>query len=70
MDPFDAVQPGRPGYFWFDETAYGGGAQVVRRVVRDGSGGLWVADDDGRGVAMTAAMAATCLGPVKLPEAS
>ena len=36
---------------------------VVRRVVRDGSGGLWT-EVNGHGMAMTTRLAAACLGPV------
>jgi hypothetical protein len=65
MDQFDRVQPGTPWYFWFEEKGYGGvREQVVRRVVRDGSGGLWVSHD-GRGVSLDAKLAETCLGPVE-----
>lgn len=57
------MQPGQPGYYWFEEPCAGTVVRVVRRVVRDGSGGLWT-DDAGHGVPVTGALAATCLGPV------
>lgn len=61
---FEGVQPGVEGYFWFEEDcADGAEKRVVRRVVRDGSGGLWT-DEGGHGVRVTQGLAARCLGPV------
>jgi hypothetical protein len=61
---FAAVQPGAPGYYWFaEDCADGTEVPVVRRVVRDGSEGLWT-DDGGHGVPLTSGLMAACLGPV------
>lgn len=65
---FEGVQPGVEGYFWFEEDgADGAEKRVVRRVVRDGSGGLWT-DEGGHGVRVTQGLAARCLGPVAPPQ--
>jgi len=64
LEKFAGVQPGAPGWFWFaEDRADGTEDLVVRRVVRDGSGGLWT-DDRGHGVRVTTGMAAACEGPV------
>jgi hypothetical protein len=61
---FAAVQSGAPGYYWFaEDRADGTEALVVRRVVRDGSEGLWT-DDGWHGVPLTSGVMAACLGPV------
>lgn len=42
-DPFFRVQPGKPWWWWFGMND--GGGREVFRIVRDGSGGLWVSDN-------------------------
>lgn len=55
---FNRVMPGNPWWYWFDRD----GRRVVREVVRDGSGGLWV---DEHGVSRPLVdLADWCLGPV------
>ena len=71
LEMFENVQPGRPGWFWFEririipmecqnrvETHY-----VVREVMRDDSGCLWL-EEHKHALAMSREMAEQCKGPV------
>lgn len=63
---FDGVRPGRLGYFWFQfhpPLNAEDPQPEVCRVVRDGSGGLWI-DVDGQAEALREGHLCACLGPV------
>jgi hypothetical protein len=58
---FSKVKPGNPWWYWFDDSSI---EEVVLKVVRDGSGGLWV-DFKGHGVPLKEFEEhSPCLGPV------
>ena len=64
MVQFDAVQPGRPWWWWFERPSVTGEAErAVHRVVRDGAGTLWVDHPHG-GVQVQAFAGWVPLGPV------
>lgn len=57
---FSKVKPGNPWWYWFDNE----NEEIVLRVVRDGSGGLWV-HFKGHGVSLKEFEEhSPCLGPV------
>lgn len=57
---FSRVKPGKPWWYWFDNE----NEEIVLRVVRDGSGGLWV-HFKGHGVSLKEFEEhSPCLGPV------
>ena len=60
-DPFHIVQPGHCWWWWFELIDM----KEVFRIVRDGSGGLWVSDDGHGNVCKLSEFRGKPLGPVK-----